>query len=618
MKEGEWGNVSLINGGYADNKVALLGLKVSLKPKWLTYWKYPGDAGVPMSIKLNAAGADNWFFLHPAPRRFVEDPSLNLEAYGYADTVIFPIIIEHNQQEIIKGKITAAFITCSDLCIPQNVEADFEIDRAANPDPLEVSLIRAAIAKVPSSEGDIKFADISIDRENSVLEVSVITKKKLLNPDVIIFKPANMKFPKPEVMSGGGPERTNFEFHFMSNAGNSEFKNEDIGLLLVDDNGVAVIRGDESAKITLSDNSDSTQPKAVSRTLIGFMFFAFLGGIILNLMPCVLPVLSLKALSLLKHAGGEKSETRTTFLWSACGIITSFIVMALILIGLKSSGLAFGWGIQFQQPAFIIFLILICSLFALNLWGVFEIKLPAFLGGSIDNALNDTAHSRAGSFLTGAFAVLLATPCTAPFLGTAIGFALASSSLHIFLIFTSIGFGLALPYIAIGLVPSIALLLPKPGAWMIKLKKFFAIIMAITAAWLLWVLWVQIGQHENVTAAENSHWQVFSEIKLEESLANGRTVLVDVTADWCLTCKFNKLRVLDDEEIQSMLKEKRVVLLRADYTNRDEEIRLFLEKHGRYGIPFNAIFTPSDRDGKILPELLTKDVVIEEFDKYNR
>src|SRR5581483_2860655 len=297
-------------------------------------------------------------------------------------------------------------------------------------------------------------------------------------------------------------------------------------------------------------------PAPISMLLV--LGIAVLGGVILNVMPCVLPVLVLKLTSVLGHGGGEDRDVRLSFLATAAGIATAFAALAASLSGLKLAGHAIGWGIQFQQPVFLGVLALLCLAFAANLWGWFEVPLPA-LAGDLALAADRRAarHKMLGAFLTGIFATILATPCSAPFVGTAIGFALSRGAGEIFAIFLAMALGLALPYLAVAAVPGLATQLPRPGRWMLWLKKLLGVSMAATALWLVWILAGQTGLLHHQTAAatreEAVAWQNFDEAAIPNLVVSGKTVFVDVTADWCLTCKANKTLVIDQPPVSTAL-----------------------------------------------------------------
>lgn len=395
------------------------------------------------------------------------------------------------------------------------------------------------------------------------------------------------------------------------------------------------------------------------------LLLALLGGLILNAMPCVLPVLSLKVFGLVRSAGHGRSEVVRGALATAAGILVSFIALALAAIAAKAAGAAVGWGIQFQRPGFVAFLAVVVVLFCLNLWGLFEITLPqrlAQLGGS------GPREGLAGHFASGLFATLMATPCSAPFLGTAVGFALGQEAPAILAIFAAVGLGMALPYLLLAAAPGTARILPRPGAWMDTLRGIMGFLLAAAAVWLFYVLSSQIslerlaaiqlglltlslflwlrhrhmasgsprngmrwiaeagmiaavaltigtaavsptGSNPRLTAEAAPgliEWQPWDRTRAESLAAGGQLVFVDVTADWCFTCKVNERLVLETPEIAGAFAEHGVIPMKADWTNRDDEIGRFLAEHGRYGIPFYLLYRPG-QEPRVFSELLTKE-----------
>lgn len=398
-----------------------------------------------------------------------------------------------------------------------------------------------------------------------------------------------------------------------------------------------------------------------SRGLFFMLGLAVLGGLILNAMPCVLPILSLKVFGLVHSAGHGHAGVASGALATAAGILVSFLALAGAAIGAAAAGAAVGWGVQFQQPAFVTFLAVVVVLFCLNLWGLFEIPLPpalARLGGS------GAREGVAGHFASGLFATLMATPCSAPFLGTAIGFALAQKAPVILAIFTAVGFGMALPYLLLAVFPGFARILPRPGAWMDTVKGVMGFLLAGAAVWLFYVLAGQVSPARlaiiklsvlglaffvwlwrrgasgpgvrralgavtlaaavlpvvlavpsgsaqvaaTASGASGGHvdWQPFDRGKAEELAGSGRLVFIDVTADWCFTCKVNERLVLDTPETAAVFAEHDVIPMKADWTNRNDEIGAFLAEYGRYGIPFYLLYRPGAKP-HVFAELITKE-----------
>ncbi len=388
------------------------------------------------------------------------------------------------------------------------------------------------------------------------------------------------------------------------------------------------------------------------------------GGLILNAMPCVLPVLSLKIFGLVKSASKGRSQVVVGSLATALGILISFWALALAAILARSAGAAVGWGVQFQEPTFVVALALIVVLFCLNLWGVFEIVLPMRLAQFADSGPREGIP---GHLASGLFATLMATPCSAPFLGTAISFALGQSASTIFAVFTAIAFGMALPYLVLAAAPRAAQLLPKPGPWMDKLRVFMGFLLAAAAIWLLYVLAAQITRERlafielailamamfvwmrhsasargwasklalvgiavtivlavtlaagaDVTMTSPSakehpagliDWLTFDRQEAERLASEGHLVFVDVTADWCFTCKVNERLVLETPEVAEAFDRHGVIAMKADWTTRSDTIAQYLADHGRYGIPFYLLYRPG-REPHLFSELLTQEAVV--------
>ena len=429
-----------------------------------------------------------------------------------------------------------------------------------------------------------------------------------------------------------------------------------------------------NASETLPDNATNEGNSAGTLVLL---LSALLGGLILNLMPCVLPVLSLKLFSLIKQAG--ESRKRLLMLGSATtvGILASFWLLAGIVAAVKAGGGNAGWGMQFQSAGFIAFMVVILSAFAMSFFGVFEIWLPGSATTKMDSA--GSKQGLAGAFFTGALLVLLSTPCSAPFLGTAMGFAFTASTPVLLLFFTAAGIGLALPYMLVSAFPSVLKIFPKPGAWMVTLQKVMGVLLLGTVAWLLWVVHEQAGNYgvavfaviaflsvilsfaigkiappgvafiREIAAVVGSivllaaFWFAFASPKYEaevnaifdtraaqlitedgwyrytpeliENFAKtGRTVFIDATADWCLTCKANEAAVLNREDFKHAMDSLNVARVKADWTRETPEVTALLKSMGKSGVPAYAIYPAGDASKQIvLPELLTTNAIVEKI-----
>lgn len=414
--------------------------------------------------------------------------------------------------------------------------------------------------------------------------------------------------------------------------------------------------------------SPGVTPPTTSQSSLHFGWMLLLGvfgGLILNAMPCVLPVLSLKLFGLVKSAGEGRRPVVFGSLATAAGIVVSFWLLAAAAVAARSAGQAVGWGVQFQEPVFVALLTLIVLLFCLNLWGLFEIPLPARLATWADSG---GRGGLPGHLASGLFATLMATPCSAPFLGTALGFALGQPAPTVFAAFTAIAVGMALPYLALAAFPGALRLVPKPGPWMDRLKTVMGFLLAAAAVWLFYVLAAQLsrervafvqllvlalalcvwwahvaqGAWRKVAAAgalaaavatlalaggggavaaggpESStgliDWLAWDRAEAEGLAAEGRLVFVDVTADWCFTCKVNERLALETPEVAAAFDRHEVVPMKADWTNRDDAVTAFLADHGRYGIPFYLLYRPG-REPRLFSELITKEMVVAALDE---
>ena len=431
---------------------------------------------------------------------------------------------------------------------------------------------------------------------------------------------------------------------------------------------LTLVDGERAAETAVVAPPGMLPPLAGEKVPVAIIGSALLGGLVLNLMPCVLPVLALKLFALLGYAGAERRQGRLGLLVTAAGVIVSFAVLAATLILLKEAGAAIGWGIQFQQPWFLAGMALVTTLFAASLWGWVPIVLP---GGIVSAVGSVRGRGRlADAFVMGAFATLLAASCSAPFVGTAIGFALARRPLEIALIFAALGFGMAAPFLVVAAWPGLVAWLPRPGPWMDWLRRALGLALLGTAMWLLSVLateaglWPALvtggalaallilvatraglrfsryrgwaigttaivlsiaavlvpslyGQAVSIDApsgiAKAGLWKRYDPAALQQPVVDGQVVFVNVSAAWCLTCKVNELAVLERAPVADKLREPGVVAMRADWTRPDPMITAYLQSFGRYGVPLDVVYGPGAPGGIALPELLNSTAVMNAF-----
>ena len=652
--------VSAVNA-VGDLETVPVGLHVRLPDGWKTYWRSPGDAGIPPATDWHAAtNVAEAALSYPAPHRFT---LFGIDTFGYEREVVFPIALrpeEPGRATTLSG--TVDILTCSDICVPAQFDLALALPAGpAAPDAAAANLINRFAVQVPAT-GDaaglaIETATVATG-ETPVLHLTATAREPFDEPDILVEAGDGWAFAAPVFDRQGDGTRLTAEIEVTERPNDAPpLVGLPVTMTLID--GVRAM--EQPMVLAQAPASGSGSGFA---TLAGILGLAVLGGLILNLMPCVLPVLSLKLLSLVGRGGEAPGRVRLGFLATSAGIVASFLVLAAGVIALQASGQAVGWGIQFQQPLFLVFMIVLLTVFACNLLGWFEVLLPTRVTDTATGVLNRTGgYSLGGQFATGAFATLLATPCSAPFLGTAVGFALARGAGEVILVFVALGIGLALPYLVIAAVPALATRLPRPGRWMVVLKKLLSLALVATALWLLTVMAVQVSalaayvvgglmaalvlllwgrRHLGrparraavalasgvalaafvvppqfsrpagaVESTATTEWMAFDRAAIDTLVADGHVVFVDVTADWCLTCQANKVLVIDRGEVAALLESDEVVAMQADWTLPDDRISAFLASHGRYGIPFNIVYGPQAPSGVPLPELLTTGVVLD-------
>jgi len=615
-------------------------LTVELKPGWKTYWRSPGEGGVAPKISWPDVVTDSWSW--PVPSRF--DIS-GMTTQGYHDKVTIPITLDGVRGDTLDGTLTLS--TCSNVCLltdyPLHLDFTQPVDEGFR------SAFAQAMRAVPGTSG--VSADLSAWLSDGNLVVTGTTDGKWDNPG-IFFDPleGDILPGEPVIKHDGNTLRVTVPVTDEWGDKPASLKGKALSFVLTN--------GDRAQQTTMTVGTTPEETSVVDG--IGKMvLFALLGGLILNLMPCVLPVMGMKLNSIL-HAGSDGRTIRLRFLATSAGIVTSFMLLAAMVTALKLAGASLGWCIQFQNPWFIGLMVAVTFLFALNLFGVFEMLLPSAAAGRLATA---GGTGIGGSFCEGMFATLLATPCSAPFLGTAVAFALGAPLHALWLIFLMLGVGMSLPWLFVALVPKTALLLPKPGRWMNTLKVVLGLMMLASSFWLATLLSLHLGDRVTqvvllmlvaVTLAlfamkrqtasplfwlvvialsgfggyqvrgllnappdasalnttQAIPWQPLSEEAIGQALAQGKRVFVDISADWCVTCKVNEHRVLNQPEIVAALRQPDVVAMRGDWSQPSALIAAFLAKRNRYAIPFNAVYGPGLPDGEILSPLLDKRTLV--------
>ncbi len=667
------------------------GLHFRMKPGWKVYWRSPGDAGFPPTPDWSRSKNLKTVAIHwPAPERF---EVLGLQTLGYTTEVVLPMTVERSDAtKPLEMAGTVGYLTCKEICIPYEAEVALtlppgDIKGPAEPSPF-VHLINRFQVNVP---GDGSLSGLNIESAETwtsggdiFLRVTASATMPFRAPDLYPEGPPDnpqvLSFSKPVV--GLSPDRLTAQLDVRV-FGTKDLTGPPVGGLAGRSLTLTLIDGKRAAEKSLRvagiGTADQAEGSGGVPSIALILALAVLGGLILNLMPCVLPVLSIKLLGVVGHGGGESRTVRLSFLASAAGIIAAFGVLAAALVALKAGGMIVGWGIQFQQPWFLIAMTLVVTAFACNMWGFFEFRLPRFIADMGEHTSH--GHGLGGHFMQGAFATLLATPCSAPFLGTAVGFALARGGVEIFSVFAALGLGLALPYLTVAAFPAVATRLPEPGPWMVTLRRLLGFALAATAVWLLSMLTASVGfaaaavvgvlavaaaglmalgrflpektgkrapllvalafaaflmpgwlgeapggerggpgNAFSGTGAGQSEtidglWTAFDETEIPKLIAQGKTVFVDVTAEWCITCLVNKIFVLGNEAVLMALRGDNVVVMQADWTRPDPVISAYLARHRRYGIPFDAVYGPGAPKGVVLPELLSAQAVLDAIGK---
>lgn len=650
-------------GEIAPGKSVTVAMEEVIKPGWHTYWSNPGEAGLPSEIKWTLppgwkAGAIVW----PYPKRLPVGPLMN---YGYENKVwlLTTITAPANATpgDIVTLKAAADWLVCKEICIPEDTTLSLPLTVSADPAAPYATVkeqFDAARAKTPmASPWPVTFQ--AGDKLDLFVAAPSLAKSQLKDA---AFFPAQEGIVNGMALQQRGVADDGLVLR-LTKAKNGKTPKALSGVLVL-----------TSADGTVQSLSVNAQPGAVPRVdfaptedggLLIALLFALVGGLILNLMPCVLPILAMKALAIAGQAHGDRHEARHEGFAYGIGAILTFAAIGLLLVLLRAGGQAIGWGFQLQEPAAVAFFALLVFAVGLNLSGVFE----------VGNVTGGDALTRrggwAGSFFTGVLAVAVAAPCTAPFMAAALGYALTQNAMTALLIFVALGLGFALPFVLIGLAPGLLRFMPKPGAWMLTFKQLLAFPMYGAAAWLLWVLsqeaagtglvaalaamvtlafaawawnasrfassgWRMVGTifallgliattaslvfiHDaaapSIAAASRAEVagipsEPYSASKLASLLAAKRPVFVDATASWCITCLVNEKVALSGESVHRAFASRHITYLVADWTNRNPEITELLQAHGRSGVPLYLYYAAGVEQPTVLPQILTETEVL--------
>ena len=636
-----------------------LGLRQRITPGWHTYWSNPGDAGEPPQLALSLPdGASAGSLQFPSPKRIPYGPLVN---FGYENEVVLPITVTPPSTlqpgTSFSVKADAYWLVCAEICIPEEANFTVALPVEAEPRPAvdTVGLFQSAEAAMP------RVSPWQVDAGFAGRQGALRFTGEALSPEAVsdaFFFPAQWG-----VIENAAPQPLTV-------------RQDELTLSLTRANGPLPESLDGVVAITDTSGSRSTylvqsrlgpvplpagSPSAPLWQVLGF---AALGGFLLNLMPCVFPILAMKAVSLAGLSGARHSTIRGHAASYTAGVVISFLVLGGILVALKYAGMAAGWGFQFTSPIFVTVMCWLMLVVGLNLSGVFTVMGPALPGRG-----SSARGGHLGSFGTGSLAVLVATPCTAPFMAVAIGAAFTMPAMGTLAVFLAMGLGMALPYALLMAFPGLSRALPRPGIWMERLKQVLAFPMYGAAAWLAWVLTLQTGAdgmlllltgavlvslaawaigvsqqshargrviaqctalvaglvamallpqlsraEVQATASRTDAPQAWSVARVAELQDQGRPVFVNLTAAWCITCKVNERLALDRPAVRDAFAARGVRTLLGDWTRGDPAITALLRAHGRDGVPFYLLYPAAGGAPAVLPQVLTEGIVLRALD----
>ena len=619
----------------------LVGFKFSLSPGWHTYWVNPGDAGEGASIKWNLPrDVKASKILWPGPERIPVEP---LMTFGYENEVVLLTKIYTSKNTDIPLTLNAlvSWYTCKEICIPQEAEVSIPIKLGFKSPSSSNRLLKQTLENVPTPfKGTYRVQSLD---DSYIIQGQFENNKQY---DSIYFFPRF--YGLTDYVESQLYEKNKDSFSLQVQPSGLKIEHESF-------EGVLATEKDGRLSYFEINHSLSSVNSSQEFSVLTLIIFAFFGGLILNVMPCVFPILSIKILRFVEQSENSSYKTFKQGCLFSVGVIVSFLLIAALLISLKSGGESIGWGYQLQSP------IVVSLLFYLFIVMGYIFMSNIIIGSSLArlSLISSSKGDSLESFLTGVLAVIVASPCTAPFMGSAIGFALLQPSFYSILIFLGLGIGFSLPYLILSAKPSLLSFLPKPGQWMETFKQFMAFPMWASALWLLWVLSGQVDSQEiiqvllgaliitiglwllekNKSESNWVKWMIrlpfvlllifalwlvpttysdsdetqdqlaYTPQLLEDLREENNLVFLNFTADWCITCKVNEAVALKTSEVSKVLAEKNITYLEADWTRKDPIISETLEQYGRTGLPLYLLF-PSEGDPLILPEILTEDILL--------
>jgi thiol:disulfide interchange protein DsbD len=646
-----------------------LGVQLQMARGWYVYWKNPGEAGLASEVVWDAPRTSFEPIRWPAPEVH-RSPDGSITSYGYSGEVVLsaPARAAPDLDRPLTVVATAEVLVCATQCIPARLELTRVLGVGARQvDASGAALLDAAEARVPRPPSAAGLR-VNVRRTTAFVpgqpfEGELTVERADGSPVPLAPVDAFVPDRLPGILTVQGLPGGSGRLRLWGKAAPHPASTPPriAGVVALAAGGALEVSAPLELPPGLAPHraAPSAPVQAAAPGLGWILLLAFLGGVLLNAMPCVFPVLALKTYGFTRTVHADHGSIRAHALAYTGGILASLLALAAAVLALRAAGHAIGWGFQFQEPLFVAALSAVVLLFALNLLGVFELTPPSHGTGTLVAAV-DHSHGPLRSAGEGALAVVLATPCSAPLLGTAVGFAFAASAPVVLAVFAAVGLGLAAPFCALVLIPGLRSRLPRPGAWMVRGKQLLGFALLGTAVWLVSILGslagvdgvVRLLAFLVVVALAAWSWgawrlrpvlagglllvgatavlalrfapapeqaagrEAWSDEAVARFLRQGRPVLVDFTADWCLSCKFNERTVLGSEQVQSAVARTRAQLLVADWTRRDAAIAGKLLAHGRAGVPMYLVYSPARPDQpEILPELLTAETVVSALER---
>ena len=640
---GEASKLRLISP-YSQNQSSniTIGLEYKMDPGWKTYWKSPGDGGFAQIISWNnSTNIKNINVLWPTP---IEFEILGLTSLGYKNNVIFPLDIEI--EDISKDtfiNLHINYLICEKICIPGDARIFLEIPAGEKKLTNKYFNVEQALSLLPEKNFNSSYlhninTNVFKNNDYSTIQFIFESEKKFYNPEIFLHTPFGLPVVEKNIFYSSDNKSITVDFNYE----NSLFSNEVFPLEVFIRDKNHNFEHKVNVKIT-----DKISKPNITNKFFYYLFISLIAGLILNVMPCVFPILSIKLMSVFKE---DNNNPRVSFLSTAFGIIISFLLLGLLFLILQYLKISIAWGMQFQQPYFLITISLIMFLFMMNMFGQFEISLPIKLNNVIFKNKNSNLYLK--DFFNGFFATLMATPCSAPFVGTAITAAFTQTYVIGISIFLCMGIGMSLPYLIVASFPKLIYFLPKPGKWMIYLKYFLGLLLFVTVLWLLNILlnfynyyfiillvllFLILTYRRKISSIKYTiiflvlliiyfssslrifqqsslqnydEWTNFFDVNIDQLIEQDQIIFLDITADWCATCQYNKINVLNSKSTVLAFKENNITLVRADWTKPNDKVNVFLEKYDRFGIPFNAFFAKNFPNGILLSELLSEKEIV--------